>query len=66
MTTQPCFIISPIGDQGSETRERADNVLECIIKPAFKSVGLDALWAANVHATDSREDAPNSTHSAAG
>ena len=29
-----CFVISPIGAEGSETRQHADIVYECIIKPA--------------------------------
>lgn len=31
-----CFVISPIGEEGSETRERADQVLEHVIKPALE------------------------------
>lgn len=30
--TKECFFISPIGDRGSDTRERSDNVLEYIIE----------------------------------
>jgi len=30
-----CFVISPIGPAGSAIREHADDVLECIIKPAM-------------------------------
>ncbi|MCR9271118.1 MAG: hypothetical protein NXH72_14090 [Hyphomonadaceae bacterium] len=29
-----CFVISPIGAEGSETRRHADTVYECLIKPA--------------------------------
>ncbi len=32
-----CFIISPIGEDGSETRKNADEVLEFIIDPACKT-----------------------------
>lgn len=31
--TKKCFVISPIGDEGSEVRKRADQVLNYIIKP---------------------------------
>ncbi len=37
-----CFVISPIGDTGSETRVRADDVLEFIIRPAAEKCGNDA------------------------
>ena len=29
-----CFVISPIGDLGTEVRKRSDNVLDYIIRPA--------------------------------
>src|SRR5262245_38501639 len=31
-----CFIISPIGQPGSTSREHADDVFECITRPARK------------------------------
>ncbi len=34
-----CFVISPIGQPGSEVREHADDVFEYIIKPAVEAVG---------------------------
>jgi hypothetical protein len=35
-----CFVISPIGQRGSEVREHADDVFEYIIKPAMDEVGI--------------------------
>lgn len=34
-----CFVISPIGAEGSEDRQHADTVFDCIIKPAFETIG---------------------------
>lgn len=34
-----CFVISPIGAPGSETRKHMDEVYECIIKPALLDKG---------------------------
>lgn len=39
------FVISPIGDEGSATRKRADEVFEYIIRPAVESFGLSAMRA---------------------
>ena len=33
-STKKCFVISPIGDEGSEIRKHADVVFDCIIQPA--------------------------------
>ena len=38
--TKRCFVISPIGDEGSEIRDHADDVFEFIIKPALKGTGI--------------------------
>jgi len=37
-----CFLISPIGAEGSEIREHADDVLDFIIKPAIEELGYEA------------------------
>lgn len=37
-----CFVIAPIGDEGSETRERSDQILKYIIKPAADECGYKA------------------------
>ena len=31
-----CFVISPIGEEGSKIRQHADDVYEFIIEPALK------------------------------
>lgn len=40
-----CFVIAPIGDEGSEIRKRSDQVLTHIIKPAVKECGYEAVRA---------------------
>ncbi|MCY4625636.1 MAG: hypothetical protein OXC99_11645 [Chloroflexi bacterium] len=40
-----CFVIAPIGDTGSEIRERSDLVLEHIIRPAVEPLGYEAFRA---------------------
>jgi len=40
-----CFFITPIGDEGSEVRRRADDVLDAIVRPAAESFGLTAVRA---------------------
>jgi hypothetical protein len=37
-----CFVISPIGPEGSQTREHADDVFDYIIKPAMEECGIQA------------------------
>ena len=37
-----CFVISPIGEPGSDTRQQADDVLEYIIGPALKEMQVEA------------------------
>jgi len=39
---KPCLFIAPIGEAGSETRARSDQVLEHIIRPAAKDCGYHA------------------------
>jgi hypothetical protein len=43
-----CFVISPIGQPGSPAREHADDVFECIIKPALKEADIDGQRADHV------------------
>lgn len=38
-----CFVISPIGDEGSSTRAHADEVFTYIIEPALKVFGIDPI-----------------------
>jgi len=40
-----CFVISPIGDDGSETRHRADQVFRHVIQPAVTECGYKPLRA---------------------
>ena len=40
-----CFIISPIGEEGSETRERSDQVLKHIITGPVEQLGYDVIRA---------------------
>ncbi|MHC4204732.1 MAG: hypothetical protein ACYSTT_08775, partial [Planctomycetota bacterium] len=40
-----CFVISPIGPEGSEIRHRADNILRYIIKPICSEMGFTAYRA---------------------
>ncbi len=37
-----CFVISPIGEDGSDIRKQADQVLEHVIKPAAEQSGFEA------------------------
>ena len=43
-----CFVISPIGDAGSETRERSDLILDHIITPAVRPFGYTPVRADNI------------------
>jgi hypothetical protein len=43
-----CFVISPIGQPGSAPREHADDVFECIIKPALKEAVIEGRRADHV------------------
>ena len=45
MIKKRCFVISPIGQPGSDVREQADAVLEYIIEPALKDMELEAVRA---------------------
>ncbi|MFL5818035.1 MAG: hypothetical protein ACJ76L_10595 [Conexibacter sp.] len=40
-----CFFIAPIGDEGSEMRDRSDGVLEYIVVPAVETLDLTAIRA---------------------
>ena len=43
-----CFVISPIGAEGSEIREHADDVFDFIIAPAMKELGIEAYRADHI------------------
>ena len=38
-----CFVVSPIGEEGSDVRAHADDVFEYIIKPAMKKFDVEAV-----------------------
>ena len=38
-----CFVISPIGEEGSDVRQHADDVFKYIIEPAMKECGIEAV-----------------------
>ncbi len=45
MSQKRCFVISPIGDEGSPVRKHADDVLNIIVRPAMTACGVEALRA---------------------
>lgn len=42
---RPCFVISPIGTDGSDIRRRADQILRHVITPAVDACGFDPVRA---------------------
>lgn len=51
MVSDPwCFVIGPIGESGSETRKRADMLLEYVIRPALAPLGFDPIKRADADA----------------
>lgn len=44
-----CFVISPIGAEGTATREHADDVFDYIIRPAMEECGLAAYRSDHLH-----------------
>src|SRR5438128_2309435 len=36
-----CFVISPVGDEGSDIRKRADQILKHVISPIVKELGYE-------------------------
>jgi hypothetical protein len=45
-----CFLIAPIGEEGSDVRRRSDRVLRYIVEPAAKELGLAAVRADEIAA----------------
>lgn len=43
MTKKTCLVISPIGNEGSEIREKADHVFEYFITPALEAFGFEVI-----------------------
>lgn len=48
-----CFVISPIGEEGSETRKRADQLYKYIIKPVCEKCEFDPIRVDQINDTDS-------------
>ncbi len=44
-----CFVISPIGREGSETRQHADDVFDYIIRPAMEDCGIQCRRSDHLH-----------------
>ncbi len=42
-TPKRCFVISPIGAEGSAIRQHADEVFDFIVEPALAACGIEAL-----------------------
>lgn len=43
-----CFVIAPIGDEGSPLRKRSDNILKHLIEPVVHKAGYDAVRSDNI------------------
>ena len=43
-----CFVVCPIGSEGSETRKRSDELLNYIIKPVCEKCGFEAVFHLNI------------------
>ena len=46
---QRCFVISTIGDEGSEVREHSGDVFDFIIKPVMDELGIQAYRSDHAH-----------------
>lgn len=47
-TEKTCFIVSPIGSEGSEVRKRADQVLKHVVRPPLESRGFKVVRADHI------------------
>ena len=52
MTEKICFIVTAIGESGTPTRERADNVYRYIIAPVCEELGYKPVRVDHVNAVD--------------
>lgn len=43
--SKDCFVVSPIGEEGSDVRERADKLLKYVIKPSVQEYGYEPIRA---------------------
>ena len=48
-----CFVVSPIGDEGSEVRKRADQVFKYIIAPVCNETGFEPIRVDKLNQPDS-------------
>ena len=48
-----CFVVTPIGGEGSDTRKRADQVFKYIIGPTCKICGFEAIRVDQINQADS-------------
>lgn len=48
-----CFIVSPIGDEGSDVRKRADQLYKYIIEPVCTNCGFEAVRVDQINQADS-------------
>ena len=48
-----CFVVSPIGEEGSEFRKRADQVYKYIISPVCEKCGFEAIRSDQINRADS-------------
>ena len=48
-----CFVVSPIGDAGSDIRNRADKLFKYIIQPVCEICGFDVIRVDQINASDS-------------
>lgn len=53
---EKCFIVSPIGGNGTATREHADTVQDYLIKPVCDELGLDAIRADQIPGSSKIDD----------
>ena len=52
MTEKICFIVTAIGESGTPTRERADNVYKYLIAPVCEELGYKPIRVDHVNAVD--------------
>ena len=47
-----CFVVSPIGGEGTDIRKRADQVFKYIISPVCETCGFDAVRVDHINQAD--------------